>query len=76
MTHYHTLLKAIFGSQYAAHMPYLRAIHLYCLFIITLVLALCLYGLLDFQRAADQTFLQRVRALRTKYAEAQRPGYD
>lgn len=76
MTSYQSFLKAIFGSAYARHAPYIYGLNLYCLFVITLTISLCVYSLFGFKDICDETFQQRVHRLRVKYATARRAGYD
>lgn len=76
MSSYTSFLQAIFGSHYTLHAPYIYGLHLYCLFVITLVLSLCVYSLIGYQDICDRTFQERVHLLRVKYASTQRPGYD
>lgn len=67
-------LQYVFGSRYASYRPYFHGIQLYCLFVITLVLSLAAYIVDDAGQHCDQSFSQRVKALRHKYATAQRPS--
>lgn len=76
MTPYQSFLQAVFGPRYALHTPLLQTIHLYCLFVVTLTLSLCLYTLFGYHDTFDRTFRQRVHQLRVKYAAAERPGDD
>lgn len=76
MTTYKSFLRSIFGNQYKLHAPYIQAINLYCLFVITLTVSLSVYSLLGYKDVCDQTFQQRVHLMRVKYATAKRPGYD
>lgn len=73
---YHSFLRSLFGSQYRVHAPYLHGIHLYCLFIITLIVALCTYTAHHYKQVCHRTFEERVHALRAKYATTQRSEYD
>lgn len=76
MTTYHSFLRSIFGNQYSLHTPYIYALNLYCLFVVTLTVSLSVYSLLNYKNVYDQTFQQRVHLMRVKYATAKRPGYD
>lgn len=76
MTSYTSFLQAVFGNHYTLHAPYLYGLHLYCLFVITLTLSLCVYSLIGYKDICDRTFQERVHLMRAKYASAQRPGYD
>lgn len=72
---YHSFLKSIFGSQYQVQLPYLHTIHLYCLFIVTLVVTLCTYTIHATRLEGHRTFEDRVHALRVKYATSlERPS--
>lgn len=73
---YKSFLKSVFGNQYAVHSPYLHGLNLYCLFVITLTISLCVYTLHQHQHVCDKTFKQRVHDLRVKYATTRRPDYD
>lgn len=65
---YHSFLRSLFGSNYALHQSYLHGIHMYCLFVITLVVALCAYSAHSYSLECNKTFQERVHALRLKYA--------
>lgn len=65
-------LEYVFGSRYASYRPYFHGIQLYCLFVITLVISLAAYVVDDVDQNCDQSFSQRVKALRHKYAVTQR----
>lgn len=65
---YHSFLRSVFGSQYRVYAPYLHTIHLYCLFVITLVITLCTYTAHRYRLDSVKTFEERVRSLRAKYA--------
>ncbi|KAG8173847.1 hypothetical protein JTE90_016336 [Oedothorax gibbosus] len=65
---YHKFLRSLFGNNYSLHHSYLHGIHLYCLFVVTLVVALCAYCAHSYSRECDQTFKERVHALRIIYA--------
>lgn len=71
--YYHTFWQSLFGNHYTVHRAYLHGIHLYCLFVITLVVALCAYTTHQLSQECIRTFDQRVHALRTKYAAATCP---
>lgn len=58
----------MFGSHYKLHHSYLHGIHLYCLFVITLVISLCAYSAHSHSLECAKTFDQRVNTLRAKYA--------
>lgn len=75
MTSYQTFLRAVFGNQYTIHAPYLQTINLYCLFVITLVISLCVYTIHRFRNAYDRSFAERVHSMRAQYATTQRTGY-
>lgn len=70
---YHDFLKTLFGHQYTVHASYLHGIHLYCLFVITLVVALCAYSAHHYSLECSRTFEKRVNALRAKYATSSTP---
>lgn len=76
MTSYQKFLRSVFGNQYTIHAPYLHTIHLYCLFVVTLVISLCVHTIHRFRNVYDQTFDERVHTLRAKYSTAQRTGYN
>lgn len=65
---YHTFLRSLFGSNYSMHQSYLHGIHLYCLFVVTLVVALCAYSSHSHSLECTKTFNERVHTLRAKYA--------
>ena len=67
---YHNFLKTLFGNQYTLHTSYLHGIHLYCLFVITLAIAICAYSAHHYSLECARTFEQRVHALRAKYTTA------
>lgn len=76
MTSYHSFLQSIFGNRYTLYAPYIYSLNLYCLFVITLTVSLCVYSLLGYQDVCDQSFQQRVHLMRVKYAAVKRPGND
>lgn len=65
---YHKFLRSLFGNNYALHHSYLHGIHLYCLFVVTLAVALCAYSAHSHSVECNKTFDERVHALRVKYA--------
>lgn len=73
---YRSFLKSVFGSQYDMYAPYLYKLQLYCLFVVTLTIAICAYSIKHLKYKLDKTFEERVHALRVKYATTGHTGYD
>lgn len=71
-----SFFRAVFGGQHQLHSHYLYGLQLYCLFVITLMISLCLYAIHQSQALCDKTFEERVHGLRVKYATTGRTGYD
>lgn len=67
-------LQSVFGNRYAVYRSYFHGIQLYCLFVVTFVVALCAYVTRQARQECNRTFDQRVHALRTKYATTQCAG--
>lgn len=65
---FHSLLHTAFGQQSAQHLPHLHSLHLYCLLVVCLVIALCAYTVRHYRLECDQSFAERVKVLRLKYA--------
>ena len=72
---YRTLLQSTFGNQYSLLVPYIYSIHLYCLLVVVIVVSASAYTIRYYRRECDQSFAERVRVLRLKYA-AGRADHD
>lgn len=65
---YEKFLQSVFGSHYKNHLSLLYSIHLYCLFVVTLVVLICAYTSFNQLRDCENTFIDKVKTLRLKYA--------
>lgn len=69
-----SFFQAVFGSHYKFHVQYTYSLQLYCLFVITLTISLCIYTVHQYRVLTDKTFEERVHGLRAKYSTARRPS--
>lgn len=72
---YKSLLQSTFGNQHSLLVPYMYSIHLYCLLVVVIVVSASAYAVRYYRSECDQTFAERVRILRLKYA-AGRADHD
>lgn len=63
---YEKFLLAVFGPKYKSYIPMVNSVHLYCIFIITLIIGACAYSLHYYKQDCENSFIDRVKLLRLK----------
>lgn len=63
---YDKFLLAVFGTRYKSFIPIINSVHLYCIFVITIILSACAYSLHYYKQDCANSFIDRVKTLRLK----------